>query len=170
MTMLPITYGYARVSKADDDSRNLDTQLRLLADHGIRRDLVFTDVASGRSMNRPGWQDLIARVQPRASRKGTASSPTSSTRSRSTCGTPAPPPGSSGSLSGFREIVHTTGVPGLGKAPYDLTVARRVGASAPGRLFQAFEEQHDGRDENPFCELPPVEALQHGVQVLFRHF
>ena len=70
MTMLPITYGYARVSKADDDSRNLDTQLRLLADHGIRRDLVFTDVASGHSMNRPGWQDLIARVQPELQGRG----------------------------------------------------------------------------------------------------
>ena len=64
MTMLPITYGYARVSKADDDSKNLETQLRLLAGHGIRRDLIFTDVASGRTMNRPGWQDLMSRIQP----------------------------------------------------------------------------------------------------------
>ena len=64
MTMIPVTYGYARVSKADDDSKNLDTQLRLLADHGIRPELVFSDVASGRSMNRPGWQDLMSRVQP----------------------------------------------------------------------------------------------------------
>ena len=64
MTMLPITYGYARVSKADDDTRNLDTQLLELQRHGIREDLIFTDVASGRSMNRPGWQDLMARIQP----------------------------------------------------------------------------------------------------------
>ena len=64
MTMLPITYGYARVSKADDDAKNLDTQLRLLADHGIRPELVFTDVASGRILKRPGWQDLMSRVQP----------------------------------------------------------------------------------------------------------
>ena len=64
MTMLPVTYGYARVSKADDDAKNLETQLRLLADHGIRRDLIFTDVASGRTMNRPGWQDLMSRIQP----------------------------------------------------------------------------------------------------------
>ena len=64
MTMLPITYGYARVSKADDDAKNLDTQLHLLADHGIRRDLIFTDVASGRTMNHPGWQDLMSRIQP----------------------------------------------------------------------------------------------------------
>ena len=40
MTMLPVTYGYARVSKADDDAKNLETQLRLLTDHGIREDLV----------------------------------------------------------------------------------------------------------------------------------
>ena len=51
-------YGYARVSKADDDSKNLETQLRILADHGIRDHLVFTDVASGRSLQRPGWQAL----------------------------------------------------------------------------------------------------------------
>ena len=42
MTTLPVTYGYARVSKADDDSKNLETQLRILADHGIRDHLVFT--------------------------------------------------------------------------------------------------------------------------------
>ena len=63
MTMLPITYGYARVSKADDDARNLDTQLRLLAGHGIREDLIFTDIASGRSLARSGWQDLMDVVQ-----------------------------------------------------------------------------------------------------------
>ena len=52
----PVTYGYARVSKADDDAKNLETQLRLLANHGIREDLIFTDVARGRTMNRPGWR------------------------------------------------------------------------------------------------------------------
>ena len=64
MSTLPVTYGYARVSKADDDAKNLDTQLRILAEHGIRDHLVFTDVASGRSMRRPGWQALMAVVQP----------------------------------------------------------------------------------------------------------
>ena len=37
MTTLPVTYGYARVSKSDDEAKNLETQLRLLADHGIRQ-------------------------------------------------------------------------------------------------------------------------------------
>ena len=64
MIMLPVTYGYARVSKSDDDAKNLETQLRLLANHGIREDLIFTGVASGRTMNRPGWRDLMGRVQP----------------------------------------------------------------------------------------------------------
>ena len=64
MVMLPVTYGCARVSKADDDARNLETQLGILADHGIREDLIFSDVASGRTMNRTGWLDLMARVQP----------------------------------------------------------------------------------------------------------
>ena len=63
MTMIAVTYGYARVSKADDESKNLDTQLMLLTEHGIRPDLVFSDVASGRNLRRPGWQELMTRVQ-----------------------------------------------------------------------------------------------------------
>ena len=64
LPLLPVTYGYARVSKSDDDAKNLDTQLRLLTNHGIREDLIFTDVASGRTMNRTGWRDLMGRVKP----------------------------------------------------------------------------------------------------------
>ena len=52
--MLPVTYGYARVSKSDDAARNLETQLRLLADHGIRADLIFSDIATGRTLRRTG--------------------------------------------------------------------------------------------------------------------
>ena len=63
MTMIAVTYGYARVSKADDESKNLETQLLVLAEHGIRPDLVYSDVASGRSLQRPGWQELMAGVQ-----------------------------------------------------------------------------------------------------------
>ena len=64
MAMLPVTSGYARVSKADDQARNLETQLGILTDHGIRKDLILSDVASGRTMNRTGWMDLMSRVQP----------------------------------------------------------------------------------------------------------
>ena len=63
MTLIAGTYGYARVSKADDESKNLDTQVLLLAEHGIRDDLPFSDVASGRSLQRAGWQELLTRVQ-----------------------------------------------------------------------------------------------------------
>ena len=62
--MLSVTYGYARVSKADDEARNLETQLGILADQGIREDLIFSDVASGRTMNRTGWVNLMSRIQP----------------------------------------------------------------------------------------------------------
>ena len=62
--MLSVTYGYARVSKADDDAKNLETQLGILVDHGIREDLIFSDVASGRITNQTGWLDLMSRVQP----------------------------------------------------------------------------------------------------------
>ena len=34
--------------------------MRILDDHGIRKDLIFSDVASGRTMNRTGWLDLMA--------------------------------------------------------------------------------------------------------------
>ena len=61
--MIRVTYGYARVSKADEESKNLDTQLKLLAEHGIRGDLAFSDVAIGRSLQRPGWQELMTRTQ-----------------------------------------------------------------------------------------------------------
>ena len=64
MTTLPVTYGYARVSKSDDEARNLETQLRLLADHGIRADLVFADIATGRTLRRAGWQELLSRLRP----------------------------------------------------------------------------------------------------------
>ena len=64
MTTLPVIYGYARVSKADDYSKNLETQLRILAEYGIRDHLVFSDVASGRSLQRPGWQALMEVLQP----------------------------------------------------------------------------------------------------------
>ena len=62
--MIPVTYGYARVSKSDRDDRNLETQLRELANHGIREELIFSDVMTGRLMSRPGWNGLVARVQP----------------------------------------------------------------------------------------------------------
>ena len=64
MTLLPVTYGYARVSKSDDDAGNLETQLRLLADHGIREDLIFSDIATGRTLRRIGWQELVSRLRP----------------------------------------------------------------------------------------------------------
>ena len=54
MTMIAVTYGYARVSKSDDESKNLDTQLLLMAEHGIRPDLVYSDVASASNPQRPG--------------------------------------------------------------------------------------------------------------------
>ena len=64
MAMLSVIYGYAGVSRADDDAGNLETQLGILADPGIREDLIFSDVASGRTMNPTDWRDLMSRVQP----------------------------------------------------------------------------------------------------------
>ena len=39
------------------------TQRRILNDHGLRDDRIFTDVASGRNMRRPSWTDLRRLLQ-----------------------------------------------------------------------------------------------------------
>ena len=57
--MIPVTYGYARVSNIDRDDRNLETQLRELAYHGFRQELIFSDTMTGRLMSRPGWDKLM---------------------------------------------------------------------------------------------------------------
>ena len=62
--MIPVTYGYARVSKAERDEGNLETQLNELDKYGIRRDLIFVDDATGMNYQRPGWEALMERVQP----------------------------------------------------------------------------------------------------------
>ena len=42
--MIPVIYyGYARVSKTEDATRNLETQLRILQEFGIREEHIFTD-------------------------------------------------------------------------------------------------------------------------------
>ena len=40
------------------------TQRRILTDHGLRDDRIFTDVASGRNMRRPAWKQLRETLQP----------------------------------------------------------------------------------------------------------
>ena len=62
--MIPVTYGYARVSKADEEAKNLETQLLELEAYSIRQEHILTDEASGHTMNRPGWRDLMSWVQP----------------------------------------------------------------------------------------------------------
>ena len=62
--MIPVIYGYARVSKTDDATRNLETQLHVLQAFGVREALIFADEMTGSSMSRPAWNELMARVQP----------------------------------------------------------------------------------------------------------
>ena len=61
--MDPAVFGYIRVSQAEGAS-GLDTQRRILTDHGLRDDRIFTDVASGRNMRRTGWTTLRETLQP----------------------------------------------------------------------------------------------------------
>ena len=61
----PVTYGYIRVSKSDRDKRNLETQVRILEEHGIRREHIFHDVQSATAFLRDGWDELVAHVRPK---------------------------------------------------------------------------------------------------------
>ena len=61
---IPVTCGYAWVGKSDRDDRNPETRLRELANHGIRQEHIFSDQKTGRVISRPGWDDLMDRVQP----------------------------------------------------------------------------------------------------------
>ena len=61
--MDPAVFGYIRVSQAEGAS-GLATQRRILTDHGLRDDRIFTDVASGRNMRRPAWTTLREMLQP----------------------------------------------------------------------------------------------------------
>ena len=59
----PAVFGYIRVSQAEGES-GLATQRRTLNDHGLRNDRIFTDVASGKNMRRPSWQELRGMLKP----------------------------------------------------------------------------------------------------------
>ena len=61
--MDPAVFGYARVSQAEGES-GLATQRSILNDHGLRDDRIYTDVASGRTMHRPAWQQLQEILRP----------------------------------------------------------------------------------------------------------
>ena len=63
--MIPFTYGNARVWKSGRGDRSLDTQLRELANHGFRQELILSDVMTGHLMSRPVWDELMTRTQPK---------------------------------------------------------------------------------------------------------
>ena len=52
--MIPFTYGYARVSKTGDATRNPETQPHVLQEFGIREEHIFTGELTGSSMSCPG--------------------------------------------------------------------------------------------------------------------
>ena len=61
--MDPAVFGYVRVSQVEGEN-GLATQRRILNEHGIRDDRIFTDIASGRTMRRPSWSALRDILQP----------------------------------------------------------------------------------------------------------
>ena len=62
--MIPVTNEYASVSKTDGATRNLETQLHMLQEFGIREEHIFADEMTGGSMSRPAWNELMTRVRP----------------------------------------------------------------------------------------------------------
>ena len=63
-TIIPVTYGYAPITKSDHDEKNLETHPYALERHGVRKDLIFVDDITGTTFKRPGWEQLMERVQP----------------------------------------------------------------------------------------------------------
>ena len=61
--VIPVTYSYARVSKTDDVTRNLETQLHILQEHGMRSEHIFADEMTGSSLSQPAWNELMTRVR-----------------------------------------------------------------------------------------------------------
>ena len=59
-----LRFGYVRVSKANDEGGNLETQRRVLASRDVPAGLIFTDTCRGTvpPNNRPGWSDLMGRM------------------------------------------------------------------------------------------------------------
>ena len=65
--MIPVSYGYARISKTDAATRNLETRLHIPQEYGIREEHIFADEVTGSSMSRPAWNELMTRVRPKDS-------------------------------------------------------------------------------------------------------
>ena len=59
-----LRYGYARCSQGEEDLRNLSLQVDALLADGIRKDLIYTDIYTGGRFTRPGWTELVEKVQP----------------------------------------------------------------------------------------------------------
>ena len=72
--MDPLSSATSGSSRAEGAS-GLATQSRILTDHGLRDDRIFTDVASGRNMRRPAWSDAPGDAPARRRRRGPAAGP-----------------------------------------------------------------------------------------------
>ncbi len=55
-----ITWGYRRKSSLQ---QSYERQTKALSDLGIPEERVFEDAMSGKTMNRPGWQNLLSHVR-----------------------------------------------------------------------------------------------------------
>ena len=59
-----VTDGCSGVSKSDNATRNLETQLHVPQDFGMWEDHIFEGAMVGSSISRFAWSDLIAGAHP----------------------------------------------------------------------------------------------------------
>ena len=57
-------FGYARCSQPENDGANLETQVGLLRQHGIHPSVIYAEIASGGTFERPQWKALTQALEP----------------------------------------------------------------------------------------------------------
>ena len=62
--MIPITCGYARVSKTGDFARSLNTKLHITQLFGIREECILLEETTGKFVSRRAWDQPIVWAWP----------------------------------------------------------------------------------------------------------
>ena len=54
-------YGYVRVSSKE---QNIDRQMTAMKEHGVAKETIFIDKATGKNFNRKGYKRMIRKIKP----------------------------------------------------------------------------------------------------------
>lgn len=55
-------YGYVRVSSKE---QNIDRQMTAMKEHGVAKETIFIDKATGKNFNRKGYKRMMRKIKPR---------------------------------------------------------------------------------------------------------